>query len=366
MMAADDQDKSQKTEEPTEKKLDEARKKGNLPVSREVANAMSILAALIMLAFYGAEFTSGISNSISPLIMQSHAIDVQSAQGDLRALALQILYGLFAPLAVIAAFFVAAAFLSGWMQNSIMLAVDRITPKTERVSPIAGFKRLFSLSSVVEFIKSLVKVLAVGLVVGILIYQQLGGIEQATGYGIDELSRLLSALSVQLLFFVMLVYVVIAILDVLWRRFDWRRQLRMSRQEIKDEHKQMEGDPQIKAKLREIRRSRVKRRMMAEVPKASVVIMNPTHYAIALRYERGQTPAPLCLAKGVDELALKIRSVAKEAGVPVVDNPTLARALYPLVEIDHYIPPEFYKMIAQILTVVMKEDRRAYNKKKKG
>ncbi|GER08598.1 flagellar biosynthesis protein FlhB [Iodidimonas muriae] len=362
-MAAENQDQSQKTEEPTEKKLDEARKKGNLPLSREVTGAMSILAAVVLAGFYMSSFSAIMSDSLATLIVNAHDIDVHTAQGDLRALAVGIMLAIAGPLLVIAAFFAVSAFLSVWMQNGLMAAVERITPKVERVSPIAGFKRLFSLSSIVEFLKSVGKVLAVGLTVAVIIYSELDSAGNATGYAPDDMARLMLSMTVRLLFAVLLVYVVIAVLDVLWRRFDWLRQLRMTRKEVKDEHKQMEGDPQIKARLREIRRERTRRRMMADVPSASVVLMNPTHYAIALRYDRGKTPAPLCLAKGVDRVALKIREVAQEAGVPVVETPGLARALYPLVEIKGLVPPEFYRQIAQILTVVMKQDRRQHRRK---
>jgi flagellar biosynthesis protein FlhB len=150
--------------------------------------------------------------------------------------------------------------------------------------------------------------------------------------------------------------ILIVIADLLWRRFDWRRKLRMSTKEIKDELKQVEGDPHIKAKIRELRRQRARKRMMEAVPKASVVIMNPTHYAVALKYERDKSAVPVCVAKGLDLVALKIRQVAEENDVPVIEEPPLARALYASIDIDQPIKPEFYRAVAQIISYILAQN----------
>lgn len=356
---AEEQDQSQKTEEPTEKKLEDARKKGNLPVSREVATSMTILAGLILTAFFSPSFTGTLGETLIPIVANLHQIEVMTAEGDIRSLVLAIAAYTAGALAVIFAFFIGGAFLAGYLQNTVRMAPDRIKPKLERVSIPKGFSRLFSLSSLVEFAKSVAKVLAVGTVVGLIVFWEMESVERMAGYEAFVLPELIRELTVKLLFAVLLIYAVITVLDVLWRRFDWRRKLKMTRQEVKDEFKQMEGDPHVKAKLKEIRRERSKKRMMADVPKASVVLMNPTHYAVALKYERGELPAPLCLAKGTDAVALKIREVAEEAGVPVVENPELTRALYATVDIGGFIPAEHYKLVAEILTFVFKQKKRA-------
>ncbi len=223
-----------------------------------------------------------------------------------------------------------------------------------KLSPLAGLKRMFGFEGWMNLLKGLLKIAVVGLAIWTQLWPERGGLEgilNDTAYGV-------SANMMHLLFKVMMASLIalglIGGADYVVQRFRFIKRNRMSKQEIKDEYKQTEGDPTVKAKVKQIRMERARTRMMAEVPKASVVIMNPTHYAVALKYESGKTAAPICVAKGLDGLALKIREVAEEHGVPVIENPPLARALHASVEIDEAIPPEHYKAVAQIIGYVMR------------
>jgi flagellar biosynthetic protein FlhB len=250
--------------------------------------------------------------------------------------------------------FVAAAFGSAVVQGGLIVAVERITPKLDRASPLAGMKRLFSLKSVVEFIKGILKITIVGAVATMLVLPYFEGLEQLVMMEMTGAASVLHSLVSRLLVGVLAVVTVIAVTDFLYQRFEHMKQMRMSHQEIKDEFKQTEGDPMIKGRLRQIRQERARQRMAAAVPEASVVITNPTHFAVALKYELDEMDAPVLLAKGQDFLALKIREIAEEHGIPIIENPPIARALYAGVEVDQEIPPEHFKAVAEIIGYVFR------------
>ncbi|HEX5778459.1 MAG TPA: flagellar type III secretion system protein FlhB, partial [Xanthobacteraceae bacterium] len=226
-------------------------------------------------------------------------------------------------------------------------------PKVSRISLAEGAKRLFSKHALVQFAKGIAKIALVSSVIVAVIWPQMEHITQLIAAEHTAILPVANALSLKLLMAVTAVTAVIAGLDWLWTQHTWYERQRMTLRDIRDEHKEQEGDPTIKAKLRQIRQSRMRKRMMSEVPKATVVIMNPTHYAVALKYEKGM-PAPKCVAKGVDALALRIRDLAEEHRVPVVENPPLARALHKSVEIDQDVPPEHYKAVAEVIGYVMR------------
>ena len=351
---ADETDKSQKTEEPTEKKLREAVEKGNVPRAREMGTLAMMATAWLIAAATAPGAAARLTELMLPLIENPDDIRLDGGAFDVLHGLRRLLGGVGLALLPTIALLFAGALASAVSQGTIVVAGERIRPKLSNISPLKGWKRLFSVSAVVEFLKSLVKLTIVSLAAWFVVRPFIDRTEVLVGIDIAGLPDLLRDLTLRLLLAVLAATVLIAAADLLWRRFEWRRNLRMTVQELRDEFKQVEGDPHLKARLREIRRERSRRRMMAAVPQATVVLTNPTHFAVALQYERGRTAAPVCLAKGADLVALRIRSAAEEHGVPVVENPPLARVLYKTVEIDQPIQPEHYRAVAEVITYVMR------------
>ena len=231
-------------------------------------------------------------------------------------------------------------------------------PKLDKISPLAGLKRMFSMRSLAEFVRGLLKLAVVGSVAMFLILPEVAHLNKLIGMEMIQLLGETKALLAKLLIGVVSIVAAIATIDVIYQRMQHLREMRMSRQEIKDEFKETEGDPLIKGRLRQLRMERTRRRMMAQVPQSDVVVTNPTHYAVALKYDPGTMAAPKLLAKGVDKAAQKIREIAKENGIPVVENPPLARGLYAAVDIDQEVTPEFYKAVAEVISYIFKLKRR--------
>jgi flagellar biosynthetic protein FlhB len=246
-----------------------------------------------------------------------------------------------------------AAIAGNMVQHRLVWSAEGLKPKLSKISLGAGFKRLFSKVALANFIKGLIKLSLIGAVMAVLLWpkrHQLDGLVAMDPAVVLPLTR---TLSLEMLGTVVAILAIVAAADYLFQYRQWYERQKMSVRELKEEFKQTEGDPAIKAKIRQLRQNRAKKRMMAAVPKASVIITNPTHYAIALQYDRGMN-APLCLAKGVDNIALKIREVAAAHNIPVVENPPLARALHATVEIDEEVPPEHYKAVAEVIGYVMR------------
>jgi flagellar biosynthetic protein FlhB len=234
-----------------------------------------------------------------------------------------------------------------------IITLEPLKPKFSKVSPMAGFKRLFSATSLVNFLKSLVKLVLVAVIIAAILVPKRDILDGSIQLDPAELPALLRTLALQVLGGVLALLTAIAGADYAWQRHTWHQKLRMSLKEVRDEYKMQEGDPQIQAKIKQIRRERSQQRMMSQVPDASVVITNPTHFAVALKYEEGM-PAPICLAKGQDNIALKIREVAKEHDIPIIENPPLARALHATTEIDDEIPVEHFKAVAEVIGYIMR------------
>ncbi len=351
-----DQDKSQQTQEPTEKKLRDARKQGDVPSSRETGNMMVVLSLVLITAFVLPWQGPRLSAALAALIDGAGQVQVGSGRAGLTALGL-VLRDMVLSLALVLSplflMILAGGVVGVLIQGETVVALDRVKPKLSKVSPIAGFKRLFSANTLVEFAKSLIKVLVVGALALWVTERAVRGIWEAPGfvpetlpgYMLDSTRRLLIAATVFL--------VPVAILDILWNRFDWRRRQMMTVKEVRDEMKDSEGDPHIKGKRASIRRARARQRMASAVPQASVILTNPTHFAVALKYEQGVDSAPVCVAKGTDLVARRIREIAYEHDVPIVENKPLARALYDQVEIDEMVPVEHWQVVAEIISFVM-------------
>jgi flagellar biosynthetic protein FlhB len=238
-------------------------------------------------------------------------------------------------------------------QTGLMFVTDKLAPKPEKISPIAGFKRIFGKEALMQFGKTLFKIM----VLGIVAYYALKPFYFRAGTFVDiepqAMGPVLIVIMKTLLFQLLLVLILFAIGDFFMQRMNFMNRNKMSKQEMKDEYKQTEGDPIIAAKIKQIRFQKAKQRMIQNVPKATVIITNPTHYAIALRYVTGETAAPICLAKGLDNVAMKIREVAAEHNIPIIEDPPLARALFKDAEIDAPIPFEFYQAVAKIIGTIL-------------
>jgi flagellar biosynthetic protein FlhB len=344
-------DDNERSEDPTQKRLDDAVKKGDVAKSQEV-NAWFLLAGgTLALYAFGGFSADRLARAFATIFSQAHAFGM-----DGRAI-IRMLGGLMLETAIalspIIGIAVVAALAGNIVQHRFVWTGESMKPKLSRISPMEGAKRLFSKHALVQFVKGLAKIALVSTVIVAVLAPEMGTINQLVRGEFTMILPAATELALRLLMAVVAVMAVVAALDWLWTRHSWYERQRMSLREIRDEHKESEGDPTIKAKLRQIRQSRMRKRMMSEVPKATVVITNPTHYAIALKYEKGMA-APLCVAKGVDALALRIRELAEEHRVPVVENPPLARALHKSVELDEEVPPEHYKAVAEVIGYVMR------------
>jgi flagellar biosynthetic protein FlhB len=347
---ADDTDQSQKTEEPTQRKLDDARQRGQVASSREVNNWFILLAATVLVMVILPGMMRDIASIVVRFVEQPHLIRVEASSFAVQME--EVLIGISRAVAVAVGLLVVASITSGVSQNGFLLAPESIQPKLEKISLSKGLKRMFSMRSLMEFTKSILKLAIVTSVAIVLLVPEFEGIESKVGLEANFLLDNLYALVLRLLVGVLAVMTVVALIDYLYQRFEFMKQMRMTKQELKDEYKQTEGDPMVKSRLRQIRMERARRRMMAAVPDADVVITNPTHFAVALKYDADEMEAPQLVAKGADNLAHRMRELAEENDVPVVENPPLARALYSGVEIDQEVPPEHYKAVAEIIGYV--------------
>ena len=347
---SDDQDKSQKTEDPTGKRLSEAFDKGNVPKSMEVNHWFMLAAGGLVVALFGSNLASGVWDNLIPFLEKPHDIPIDQGQlvEGFFALGLTLLGLLTVPLMVL----MGAAIAGNMLQHKPVLTLDKMKPKLSKLSPIAGAKRFTSATPYIDLVKALFKLLVIAAVVGALVWPDLQGLPLFAQMEPIEIIRMVYRETLIIIAAVVAIQAVIAGADYLYQRYDWFEGLKMSRSDVKDENRQAEGDPQVKAKIRQIRTERTRARVMAAVPTADVVITNPTHFAVALKYDGEEMAAPKLVAKGADHLAFRIRDVAKEHDIPILENPPLARGLYNGVEMDQEIPPEFYKAVAEIISYV--------------
>lgn len=253
----------------------------------------------------------------------------------------------------------AVGLLVNYLQVGVLFTTEPLVPRLDKINPIAGFKRLFSRRSFVEVGKSLFKMFVVGVVAYQSILKHYAELASAASMAPGVAAGLIGSVAWEIAWKATFALFLMAILDLFYQRWEYEKGLRMTKQELKDEAKQSEGDPHVKGRIRRLQREAARRRMMADVPTATVVITNPTHYAVALKYDRATMMAPLVVAKGVDAVAQKIKAVASEAGVPLVENVPLARALHKQVEIEQAIPEELYAAVAEVLVMVDKLNKRA-------
>jgi flagellar biosynthetic protein FlhB len=345
-------DDSQKTEEPTAKKLEEARKKGQVIYSREVSTWLLLFAATIIVVMAGPGIMNDLTETLKAFLSDAHkfSTDGGSLRKTLIDLMLQLSKELILPLLGLAVI----GIMSGLMQTGIIFTTDPITPDISKVSLIKGFGRIFSLRSVMEFLKGIAKIVVVSAAITVVILPYFGSAEHFVGQNMADALHDFMALFVKMMSATLAILFVIAIMDYVYQRHDFMQKMKMSKQELKEEFKQSEGDPAVKGKLREIRAQKARQRMMQAVPESDVVITNPTHYAVALKYNPKDMAAPQMVAKGTDLVALKIKEIAKENNIPIVENPTLARTLFDGMEIEQTIPLEHFKAVAEVISYVFK------------
>ena len=341
-------DQESKTEQPTEKKIRDALEQGKIPVSREASIFASMAALMVIQSFLIGQGVQQLVPTLKGFLDDPDGIRLSTAadaQNLLSVVGLQAMRFMLPLVIVLVAFGLAASLL----QNAPRLVLDRIQPNFSRISPAQGWSLIFGAQGLVEFAKAVFKLISVSLVVGFMLRASEARAFEAMYTDPAALPEMILTIAMRIVAAICITTILLVALDLAWSRFHWRRELRMTRQELKDEHKQAEGDPVVKARLRSLARDRSRRRMIASASKASLVIANPTHYAVALRYRRDENPAPLVLAKGADAIALKIRAVAEQNNIPVIENRALARALYEAVQVDQVIPGEFFRPVAEII-----------------
>ncbi|MBI3440344.1 MAG: flagellar biosynthesis protein FlhB [Proteobacteria bacterium] len=345
-------DESQKTEDPTARRLEEAHERGQVVNSREVNNWVILFTATIVVAMGGPGIMSDIQNLFKNFLEQAYAIPMDSVGLGrvLKLLFLRIGGDIILPLLLLS---FAGAF-SGFMQTGPLFTLEPLRPDLSKISIFQGFGRLFSKRSLMELGKGLIKIALVTIAAVMALQPYFDNVEHFVGLDFSQALFELKALFLRMMIAVLSILFILAVLDYIFQRSEFMKTMRMSKQEIREEHKQTEGDPHVKSKLRQLREQKARQRMMQAVPTADVVITNPTHYAVALKYNSLEMDAPTMVAKGIDSLAERIKAVAKEHNIPVVENATLSRALYSSMEIDQTIPREHYKAVAEVISYVFK------------
>ncbi len=354
---ADENDGASKTEEPSARKLQQAREKGDVVKTPDLGPLASLAAAAAVLALGGGWMSRNLAFDLLPFLSHPQEMQLEGVGGvGVARMAFMAAAPIMAAVLLAAA---AAGAAGNLLQTGLIFSPEKLKADFKKISPMEGFKRLFGPDGLMQFVKSVIKVFLTGCI-GWWVMKPflpqlatLSALEPAAmmPFAADILRRLVFATAGFLL--------VVAGADWMWQRHRFMSRMKMTKEEMKEEYRQSEGDPHIKARLKQMRIERAKRRMMQAVPGATVVIMNPTHYAVALKYEPGENPAPLCVAKGLDNVALKIRAVAEAAGVPVIEDPPLARALYASVDLDDIIPPAHYEAVAKVIGFVLNGARRA-------
>jgi flagellar biosynthesis protein FlhB len=352
---AEDTDQESKTEEATPKKTQDAIDKGNIPSSRELPMLFSLGALLIVLVWVIGNGTARLVLALRGFLDNPGGVRLDQGRDAVQLLhAVGLEVGRFlVPIVVV---FTVAGLAGSMVQNAPNLVFDRIQPELSRLSIRKGWERMFGMQGAIEFAKALFKFLGLGIVVWIILKSEQFRVVNAMFSDPGTIVDSTVFVAIRLLSAVCIATILLVAADLIWARMQWRRNLRMTKQEVKDEHKQTEGDPLVKSRMRSLARDRIRNRMMGNVPKATLVLANPTHYAIALRYVYEEGGAPLVIAKGQDLIALKIREIAEENNIPVIEDKLLTRAMYDKVDVDRMIPVEFYKAVAEVIYFIQQRE----------
>ncbi|MEY9878494.1 flagellar biosynthesis protein FlhB [Bradyrhizobium sp. USDA 329] len=348
---AEDNDPESQTEDPTQKRLDDALERGDVAKSQEINTWFMMAGGTLVVSTFSGSVGSGLLTPMRNLLANSWMIKTDGKA--LLALMQQIEFVVLAAVGVPLLMLMLAAIAGNMLQHRLVWSAESLKPKFNKISPGAGFKRIFGKQAAANFLKGIGKLVLLGAVMTMILWPERHRMEAMVRLDPAAMLGATTSMTIHLLGAVVAALAIVAIADYFFQYRSWFQRQKMSLQEIKEEFKQSEGDPHIKGKIRQLRQQRAKKRMMAAVPKASVIITNPTHYSVALSYERGMS-APICVAKGVDNLAFKIREIAREHDIPIVENVPLARALYATVDIDQEIPTEHYHAVAEVIGYVMR------------
>lgn len=340
----------EKTEKATPKKKQDARKKGQVAKSQDVNTAVVLLAVFLFLMFFGKTMTERMIGVLRHALQNYMFMDL--TEKNIEMILIEILAELAIFLGPVMMVALVAGVAANYAQIGFMFSTEAIQMKLEKINPISGFKRIFSMRAIVELIKSILKISFIGLIAFSVLWSRMDEVLLLTSKSIWAALATIAGLTLQMGLFASGALLFLSLMDYLYQKYDFEKSIRMSKQDLKDEYKNIEGDPLIKSKIKQRQREMAMRRMMQEVPKADVVITNPTHFAIALKYDDQKSDAPIVVAKGVDFVAQKIKLIAKENEIVTVENRPLARALYSQTEIGDAIPEEFFKAVAEILAFV--------------
>lgn len=346
----------EKTEEPTAKKLEDARKEGQVAKSKEIANGLGLLALFlllkIMVGSIGTSFLESFSMVYNRIPVICKLNGGTSPMGDISMLLRTVMLRLLIILLPVLLIGFAVAFVSDLFQVKWRPTSKPLQPKFSKLNPINGIKKIFSAQSLVELVKSVAKILLIALVTYSYIKKKSGLLYALYDMSMMQAVNLIGETVIELGIRISAIYMIIAGADFMYQKYKFKNDMKMTKQEVKEEYKNAEGDPEIKGKIKARMREASQRRMMQAIPKADVVITNPTHYAVAIRYDTEVAPAPIVVAKGSDYLAQKIKQIARENNVEIVEDKPLARMLFANVDVDKQIPPELYQAVAEILAMV--------------
>jgi flagellar biosynthetic protein FlhB len=349
-------EQSSKTEDPSEKKLRDAHEKGDVVKSQEVNNWFILGGSALMFGMMAVPTSQSLFETFRVLLdnAEKYELGSQALTQFWSHLAGSILMVALIPSIAMAGLAVAA----NLVQHQPLLSTEPITPKLSKINPLEGAKRLFSQEALVNFVKGLIKLAVVSAVLWFVLAPEIDSLENMITLEPGMILQEFMDMAMKIFGAVLSIVTIMAIADYVYQRNRWWNRLKMTVQETRDEYKQQEGDPKIKGRIRQIRMERSRKRMMASVPQATVVITNPTHFAVALKYDKDMA-APKCVAKGADAIAFRIRELAKANDVPIVENPPLARALYAAMDIDDTIPNEHFKAVAEVIGFVMRLKRQS-------
>ncbi len=350
-MVAEDEDEASKTEEPSERKISKAKEEGDIAISQEAKSFIMFLAMLIVIWLLLPYLGRWYLNLSYKFIEMPESIPMDLPH--IRLMFFSVSLGLLKILALPFLIFMIFGITANIAQTGFVYAPKKLLPDWNKLNIFAALPKFINMKKVVESLKGIIKITVVTYIAYLVIKPDLSKFELLPTMDTMGILQFIHDLVVLLLFSVAIAVLVIAIADYAYQKYTHLKKLRMTKQEVKDEYKQVEGDPLVKSRIRQVRMERARRRMMDNVPKADVVIVNPTHYAIALEYKMDTMEAPVVLAKGVDNIALRIKAIAEEHDIPIVENPPLARALFASAELDQTIPPEHYKAVAEVIGYVM-------------
>jgi len=353
---AEENNNQEKTEQATPKKREEAKKKGQVAKSRDAASVAVLLACLVFFWFGASGMIEKTMSLARWLFTQSSRFTVNS--NNIQGLMVGMVYKVFAILSPLLLTAFSMALLANYLQIGFVLSAESVQPKLSKIDPIKGFQKLFSIRSLVELAKNIFKISIVGFVVYLTIKGEIENILPLMDQSVWGILIYIGEVAFKIILRVCLVLIILAVFDYIYQKWEFEKNLKMSKQDIKDETKQTEGNPLIKARVKRLQKDAARKRMMAGIPEADVVITNPTHLAVALRYDQTSVSAPKVIAKGAGFIAENIKDIARKNNIPIVNNKPLARVLYKTVDVDEMIPANLYKAVAEVLAFVYSMKRK--------